>query len=78
MAAIANKLTVHTEMEEYQWQIVNKSNTHLEQLSTSFNEHLTATSCFATRVDWLERILFGLCGASGTLLLSWIAARILG
>lgn len=78
MAAISNKLSVHTEMEEYQWQIVNKSNTHLEQLSTAFNDHLTATSCFAARVDWLERILFGLCGAIGTLLLTWITTRMVG
>lgn len=78
MSAIANKLSIHTEMEEYQWTVVNKSNNHLEQLSNSFNEHLAAAGNFATRLDWLERILFGLCGAIGTMLLSWISLRIVG
>lgn len=78
MSAIANKLSIHTEMEEYQWTVVNKSNTHIEQLSTLFNEHLAAAGNFATRLDWLERILFGLCGALGTMLLSWISLRMVG
>jgi len=78
MAAIANKLSIHTEMEEYQWTVVNSANTHLEQLSAAFNEHLALAGKFVVRVDWLERVLFGLCGALGTLLLSWISLRMVG
>lgn len=78
MAAVANKLAVHCEMEEFQWQTVNKSNANIEALSMAFNEHIASAKCFATRVDWLERILFGLCGALGTLLLSWIATKMMG
>jgi len=75
MAAIANKLSIHTEMEEYQWTVVNQANTHIEQLAKGVNDHLATAGNIYVRVDWLERILFGLCGAAGTLLLGWISLK---
>lgn len=78
MAAISNKLSVHTEMEEYQWRVVNESHKHLEELSAALAEHLAQAGSVATRIDWLERVLFGLCGAITTLLVSWVVMRLEG
>lgn len=68
MAQISNKLAVHTEMEEYQWTVVNESHKHLEELSAALSAHLEASGVIATRIDWMERLVFGIYGAAGTII----------
>jgi chromosome segregation ATPase len=57
MAAIANKLNIHTEMEEYQWTVVNKANDTLTAVTSALNNHLQKEGSVDTRINWLERLL---------------------
>lgn len=70
-SAAANKLAIHTEMEEYQWQVVNNANETLAKVGTALNEHLQCAGAITTRLDWLERLiwaLWGVVGAAGAML----------
>jgi chromosome segregation ATPase len=57
MSAIANKLNIHTEMEEYQWTVVNKANDTLATVTSALNDHLQTAGVIDTRINWLERLL---------------------
>lgn len=65
MSAISHKLAVHTEMEEYQWTQVNQANDTLAKIGAALNDHLRESSGLATRMDWLERLLWALWGVIG-------------
>lgn len=67
MSEIAHKLRVHTEMEEYQWTQVNKANDTLMVVTAALNNHLHEAGAIATRIDWLERLLFALYGCAGAI-----------
>lgn len=78
MAQISNKLAVHTEMEEYQWTVVNESHKHLEELSAALSTHLEAASAINERLNWIERSVFGMYGAIGSSILllgGWILSK---
>ncbi len=64
-AAAANKLAIHTEMEEYQWQVVNQANDTLAKVGAALNEHLQLAGGINTRLDWLERLMWALWGVVG-------------
>lgn len=65
MHAGTNKLAIHTEMEEYQWTVVNTANATLAQVGAALNDHLQAAGAITTRLDWLERITWALWGVVG-------------
>ena len=65
MAAIANRFAIHSEMEEYQWVTVNKAQEVLAKIGTELTEHVKESSGIATRVNWLERMLWALWGVIG-------------
>jgi hypothetical protein len=64
-SAAANKLAIHTEMEEYQWQVVNQANDTLAKVGAALNEHLQLAGGINTRLDWLERLVWALWGVVG-------------
>lgn len=64
-ASAANKLAIHTEMEEYQWQVVNQANDTLAKVGAALNEHLQLAGGINTRLDWLERLMWALWGVVG-------------
>lgn len=78
MGAISNKLSVHTEMEEYQWVVVNKANETLNRVGSALNEHLQLAGGINTRIDWIERLLFLLYGGIGTLLTIYLTNLLSG
>jgi prefoldin subunit 5 len=65
MSASTNKLAIHTEMEEYQWTVVNQSNETLAKVGAALNEHLQYAGAINTRLDWLERLMWALWGVIG-------------
>lgn len=65
MAAISNKLTIHTEMEEYQWTVVNKSNDSLELLNRALQKHLQDAEGAAVRLSSVEKMTWALWGVVG-------------
>lgn len=67
IADIASRLTGHTEMEEVQWDVVNKSNARVEQLSTALSHHLEASGALNMRIDWIERVQIAMAGAAFSL-----------
>lgn len=67
MSAIANKLNIHTEMEEYQWTVVNKSNDTLTTVTTALNKHLSEAGIVDSRIGWIERLTFLLYGGAGAI-----------
>ncbi len=67
MQAISNKLTIHTDIEEYQWTVVNKANETLTAVGQALNDHLQCAGAINTRIDWIERLLFLLYGGIGTI-----------
>lgn len=67
MAEISHKLRVHTEMEEYQWTVVNKSNDALALVTAALSEHLKEAGAMTTRLDWIERLLLVLYGCGGSI-----------
>lgn len=67
MGAISNKLAVHTEMEEYQWITVNKTNETLTQVGAALSAHLQQAEGFSARMDWMERLLWALWGVVGAI-----------
>lgn len=62
IGAISHKLSVHTEMEEYQWMQVNKAHELLGQVGAALNEHLKSSEGQTTRIDWLERLMWAMWG----------------
>jgi len=78
VSEINSRLTAHTEMEEVQWGVVNRANEHLEQLSASLSHHLETMGVIATRLDWIERLVFGVYGAAGSMFMlvgGWLLSR---
>jgi hypothetical protein len=74
-AASTNKLAIHTEMEEYQWTVVNSANETLAKVCAALNEHLQLAGGVNTRLDWLERLtwaLWGVVGAGTAALIPWV------
>lgn len=65
MSAISHKLAIHTEMEEYQWTVVNQANDTLAKVGAALNDHLRCSEGLTTRLDWLERLLWALWGVIG-------------
>lgn len=65
MMAISNRFNIHAEMEEYQWQSVNKAHEVLTQIGTGLNEHLKQSENLSTRIDWVERLMWALWGIVG-------------
>jgi chromosome segregation ATPase len=66
MSAISNRLSVHAEMEEHQWGIVNDSRSTLIELSTVLNKHLQEGAALGARINWIERVLYLFCGGMAT------------
>lgn len=64
-SASTNKLAIHTQMEEYQWTVVNKANETLEKIGAALNEHLQQSHGLVARIDWLERLMWALWGVMG-------------
>lgn len=58
MSAISNKLSVHTEMEEYQWTVVNKANGAIELVSATLEKHLKESGILCERIAWIEKLFF--------------------
>lgn len=71
MAAIANKLNIHTEMEEYQWTVVNKANDTLATVIGALNEHLQKAGAVDTRINWIERLLIAMACVMMTVATTW-------
>lgn len=71
MATIANKLNIHTEMEEYQWTVVNKANDTLATVTSALNDHLQKEAAVTSRMDWLERLLIAMACVMGTIGTIW-------
>lgn len=72
MSAISHKLSVHSEMEEYQWTQVNEAHALLGKVGATLHEHLQSAESMTTRVDWIERMtwaLWGVIGASAATLI---------
>lgn len=65
MNASTNKLAIHTEMEEFQWELVNKANDTLAKVGAALNDHLQASGSVDTRLNWLERLTWSLWGVVG-------------
>jgi hypothetical protein len=65
MNASTNKLAIHTEMEEYQWTVVNQANDTLAKVGAALNDHLQCAGAMATRLDWIERLMWALWGVVG-------------
>ena len=80
MTASANKLAVHTEMEEYQWTVVNKAHDLLGQIGESLSTHIQQSHGLVTRIDWMERLMWALWGVlgAGVLGLSPLALKGMG
>jgi hypothetical protein len=68
--ALVDRFAHHADLEEGQWQVVNKANAHLERLSQVLNEHLSAASAIQVRVSNLERVLYGLAGMIATMIVA--------
>ena len=66
IALIANKLAIHTEMEEYQWSVVNKANNTLAEVGTALSQHLQESGAMNTRISWVEKLLWALWGVVAT------------
>lgn len=58
MNAISNKLAIHTEMEEYQWQVVNQANESIEKVGKLLDKHLNEAGVIYERVAWIEKLFF--------------------
>jgi chromosome segregation ATPase len=58
MSAITNKLSVHTEMEEYQWTQVNKANETITTVGKALENHLKESGILCERVAWIEKLFF--------------------
>ncbi len=71
MATIANKLNIHTEMEEYQWTVVNKANDTLATVTGALNDHLQKAGAVDTRINWIERLLIALACIMMTVGTTW-------
>lgn len=72
MVAISNKLSMHTEMEEYQWTTVNKSAESLELLNRTLQKHLQDAEGATARLLGIEKMawaLWGVIGAVGAALI---------
>jgi hypothetical protein len=68
MSAISNKLSIHSELEEHQWEVVNSSKATLIELSTVLNRHLQEGAAVGARINWIERMLYLLYGGMATFL----------
>lgn len=75
---IAQRLDTHATMEEHQWSVVNKANEHLIKLDDVLNQHLNCAGAMSTRLDWIERVLIGLCGAVASGVVGFILMRASG
>lgn len=58
MSAISNKLSVHTEMEKYQWTIVNDAHAAIKQVGEHLDLHLGDSKVLCERVAWIEKLFF--------------------
>jgi chromosome segregation ATPase len=67
MREISHKLALHTEMEEYQWTVVNSANDTLVKIGAALNDHLQSAGALNTRIDWIERLLWALWGVVGAM-----------
>lgn len=65
MATVANKLATHTEMEEFQWKVVNQANTTLAEVGSALSQHLQETAATNVRLTWLEKMIWTLWGVVG-------------
>jgi archaellum component FlaC len=78
MNSLASRFEQHALMEESQWGVVNKSNTNIETLTTALNQHITEACGLSTRVDWIERTLYGLVGGVAALMITLLSTRMMG
>lgn len=65
MRNIGSKLSVHSDMEEYQWTLVNKAHETLAQIGVVLNDHLKQAEGLITRINWIERLMWALWGVIG-------------
>lgn len=65
MCAISNKLSIHTEMEEYQWTTVNRSAESLELLNKTLQQHLAESEGAVARLSGIEKMVWALWGVIG-------------
>lgn len=72
MAGISNKLSVHTDLEEFQWSVVNKSNDTLAEVMAELNKHLKESAVTDVRINWNERLLFLLYGGLGSIVMGLV------
>ena len=74
ISLIANKLAIHTEMEEYQWTVVNQANKTLTDVGSALSQHLQESGALNTRISWVEKLLWalwGVVGAAGAMLIPY-------
>ena len=78
MAELTQRFAVHAEMEERQWEVVNQSRDHLKELSVALSHHLEASGAMSTRLDWIERLVFGVYGMAGSMIMlvgGWLLSK---
>ena len=78
IAAIANKLSIHTEMEEYQWTTINKLTESVELLNRTLQQHLQESERDATRLSVIEKMIWALWGVIGATVVALIPAIMKG
>ena len=62
MSVMSSKLASHTEMEEIQWTVINKSQEKIVVVAELVNDNVLKTNALELKMTWMERIAIGLLG----------------